>query len=65
MAEGTTHNQSDDELKDILNRMVTAFNEFHAQMTELEKRQYNVISHIRERIDAQKLEELKKTLHDI
>ncbi|PIW37153.1 MAG: hypothetical protein COW24_01690 [Candidatus Kerfeldbacteria bacterium CG15_BIG_FIL_POST_REV_8_21_14_020_45_12] len=65
MSEEIGQKLSDKELKEVLGRMVDAFNEFHEQMRELEKRQQNVIEHIQKRIDGEKLEDLKKKLEQM
>ncbi len=54
--------QEQKDLRDCLEQMTNAFNEFHAQITQLKKQQQDVISHIRSRIDQKKIDEIKNTL---
>ncbi len=60
-----TPNDQQVELQAILDRMVAAFNEFHSQVSELEKRQQDVVQHINARIDRQKLDQLKQKLQQM
>lgn len=52
----------DKELKEIMERMNTAFHEFHAAIQELQHKQEDVISHIRKQIEQRKIDEIHTLL---
>jgi hypothetical protein len=50
------------ELRQALDRMVAAFNQFHTEMDQLRHRQRDLITQIRTRLDQQKIEEIQELL---
>ena len=53
------------ELKDQLDQMVKAFDEFHATVIQLKKQQQDVVKHIHTQIDQKKIDQIHTILQSM
>ncbi|MBI2411119.1 MAG: hypothetical protein HYV32_04480 [Candidatus Kerfeldbacteria bacterium] len=52
-------------LKQTVDQMIAAFNEFHTNLSVLKKQQQDIARHIRGRVDQEKIDQLKQMLNQV